>query len=82
MTNDKLDSLIAQHGARKVAIKLVNSKIMNSIGLTMSDLPDTSELCDVIDELEELFDSNYTVQDIKSILDTIDMQFIEDMIYG
>jgi hypothetical protein len=49
----------------------------------MNDLPDTSELCDVIDELDELLQSkDYTIEDIKNVLDNINMDFIEEMVFG
>jgi hypothetical protein len=49
----------------------------------MNDLPDTSDLCDIVDELDELLQSkDYTFENIKNILDSIDMEFIQDMVFG
>jgi hypothetical protein len=49
----------------------------------MNDLPDTSDLCDIVDELDELLQSkDYTLENIKNILDGIDIEFIQDMVFG
>jgi hypothetical protein len=49
----------------------------------MNDLPDTSDLCDIVDELDELLQSkDYTLENIKNILDGINMEFIQDMVFG
>ena len=49
----------------------------------MNDLPDTSDLCDIVDELDELLQSkDYTLESIKNILDGINMEFIQDMVFG
>ena len=79
----ELQSKIDEIGSREVSRKLVNSRIYRILGVDMMDLPDTSELCDVIDELEGLLDSkDYTIEDIGSVLNTIDFEFIENMVLG
>jgi len=83
MTKEQLDSLVNLHGSRVMSNRLINSRINKIVGLDMNDLPDTSELCDVIDELDELLQSkDYTIEDIKNVLDNINMDFIEDMVFG
>ena len=83
MNTDQLELLINLHGSREVSIRLINSRINKFCGLDMNDLPDTSELSDVIDELdEELESKSYTIESIKNILDTINMNFIEEMVFG
>ena len=83
MNTDQLQLMINLHGSREVSIKLINSRIYKILGMDMSDLPDTSELCDTIDELQELLETeNYKIEDIKSILDSIDIEFIEQMVLG
>ena len=52
MSTDQLELLINLHGSREVSVRLINSRINRFCGLDMSDLPDTSELCDTIDELQ------------------------------
>jgi hypothetical protein len=80
---EKLQNQVNEFGSREVSRKLVNSRIYRVIGLDMMDLPDTSELCDVVDELDELLNSkDYTIEDIRSVLDTIDFEFIENMVLG
>ena len=83
MTIEQLESLVNLHGSREMSNRLINSRINKIVGLDMNDLPDTSELCDVIDELDELLQSkNYSIQEIKNVLDNIDMEFIQDMVFG
>ena len=83
MTKEQLDSLVNLHGSREMSNRLINSRINKIIGLDMRDLPDTSELCDVIDELDELLQSkNYSIQEIKDVLDTINIDFIQEMVLG
>ena len=80
---EKLQNQVNEFGSREVSRKLVNSRIYRVIGLDMMDLPDTSEICDVVDELDELLNSkDYTIEDIRSVLDTIDFEFIENMVLG
>ena len=83
MTTEKLQLLINLHGSREVSNRLVNSRINRIVGLDMNDLPDTSDLCDIVDELDELLQSkDYTLESIKNILDGINMEFIQDMVFG
>ena len=83
MTTEKLELLINLHGSREVSNRLVNSRINRIVGLDMNDLPDTSDLCDIVDELDELLQSkDYTLESIKNILDGINMEFIQDMVFG
>ncbi len=83
MSTEQLELMINLHGSREISIRLINSRINKFVGLDMNDLPDTSELCDVIDELEELLDSKtYTIEEIKNVLDNINMDFIQDMVFG
>ena len=83
MTKEQLDLLVNLHGSREVSNRLVNSRINKIVGLDMNDLPDTSDLCDIVDELDELLQSkDYTLENVKNILDGIDMEFIQDMVFG
>ena len=83
MTKEQLDLLVNLHGSREVSNRLVNSRINRIVGLDMNDLPDTSDLCDIVDELDELLQSkDYTLENIKNILDGINMEFIQDMVFG
>ena len=79
----ELQNRVNEIGSREVSRKLVNSRIYRILGIDMMDLPDTSELCDVVDELEGLLDSkDYTIEDISSVLNSIDFEFIENMVLG
>ena len=67
-----------KYGARKTAIKLVSYTIYQKIGLSVDDLPDTSELCNMYDDLEELIEDGYeeNKEQVKDILSQIDDDFI------
>jgi molybdopterin converting factor small subunit len=83
MTKEQLNSLVNLHGSRVMSNRLINSKINQIVGLDMNDLPDTSELCDVIDELDELLQSkDYTIEDIRNVLNNINIEFIQEMVFG
>jgi hypothetical protein len=83
MTKEQLNSLVNLHGSRVISNRLTNSKINQIVGLDMNDLPDTSELCDVIDELDELLQSkDYTIEDIRNVLNSINIEFIQEMVFG
>jgi hypothetical protein len=83
MTKEQLNSLVSLHGSRVISNRLINSKINQIVGLDMNDLPDTSELCDVIDELDELLQSkDYTIEDIRNVLNNINIEFIQEMVFG
>jgi len=83
MTKEQLDSLVSLHGSRVMSNRLINSKINQIVGLDMNDLPDTSELCDVIDEIDELLQSkDYTIEDIRNVLNDINIEFIQEMVFG
>lgn len=84
MKEETLKQYIEKHGARKTAMKLVSDRIFIHSGLTVRDLPDTSELCSMYDEIEQLLD-DYTKDDLKSIvsiLDEIDYDFVNNLIYS
>ena len=83
MSTEQLQLLINLHGSREVSNRLVNSRINRIVGLDMNDLPDTSELCDIVDELDELLQSkDFSLQEIKNVLDNINMDFIQEMVFG
>lgn len=83
------------HGPRQTASQLVNKRVYQACGISMNDLPDRSELWDIVDELEEvLIDMLATMEhdhfsdlnedekrDISAILSQIDLDFIETLIY-
>jgi hypothetical protein len=69
---------IEKNGQRKTAIKLVSDRVYIHCGLTISELPDSLELCNLYDEIEPLlsdWDTNKKL--IFELLDEIDFDFIE-----
>ena len=74
---------IAEHGEEKTAYKLINNQVQRIFGLSLSDLPDTCELADIVEELsDQLRDNPTDKESIKAILHSIDINFIEQLIYG
>ena len=74
---------IAEHGEEKTAYKLIDNQVQRIFGLSLSDLPDTCELANIVEELsDQLRDNPTDKESIKSILHSIDIDFIQTLIYG
>ena len=74
---------IAEHGEEKTAYKLIDKQVSRIFGLSLSDLPDTCDLANVLEELaDQLRDNPTDKESIKAILHSIDIDFIESFIYG
>jgi hypothetical protein len=74
---------IAEHGEEKTAYKLIDKQVSRIFGLSLSDLPDTCDLANVLEELaDQLRDNPADKESIKAILHSIDIDFIEQLIYG
>lgn len=83
MAKKTIEMTIAEIGARATAQKLVNLRVHMLTGIHVSDLPDTSELCDYVDILEdELKCENIDREAVKRILSDIDEATIQDWIYS
>jgi hypothetical protein len=67
---------------RKKAIAILNAHIERLTGLSLNDLPDTYEVADVIDELEEALNDDPKNPRINIILFMVNMDFIQGLIYG
>jgi hypothetical protein len=76
----KLQEFLNENGARKTAEKLVDNRIIRITGLSMHDLPDTTELWDIVDKIEEeLSEEDYNPNKIKESLQDITLEFIEEI---
>jgi len=74
---------IAKHGEEKTAYKLIDNQVQRIFGLGLSDLPDTCDLANVLEELaDQLRDNPADKESIKSILMQVDIEFIENIILG
>lgn len=74
---------IAEHGEEKTAYKLIDNQVQRIFGLSLSDLPDTCDLANVLEELSDQLRDNPADKDsIKEILHSIDIDFIQTLIYG
>lgn len=80
---DTIYGAIEKHGTRKVAEFFVDKHIQINFGMCKSDLPDTAELCEIVDELEEhLKDDPISRNTINEILSKIDFDFIQDLVFS
>ena len=76
----KFQEFLAINGAKATAEKLVNMRVQYVTGLSMSDLPDRTELWDIVEEIEtELMEENFSIDKIKDILKAITHEFIEEI---
>jgi len=76
----KLQEFLAINGTKVTAEKLVNMRIQYVTGLSMSDLPDRTELWDIVEDIEEeLNEEDFSMQRIKESLQDITPEFIEEI---
>ena len=76
----KLQEFLAINGTKVTAEKLVNMRIRYVTGLSMSDLPDRTELWDIVEDIEEeLNEEDFSMQRIKESLQDITPEFIEEI---
>jgi hypothetical protein len=74
---------IAKHGEEKTALKLIDNRVESIFGLSIFDLPDTPELACLVWEIADiLHDNPNDKESIKYILNQIDIEFIERIVYG
>jgi hypothetical protein len=78
----KVQEFLTINGARATAEKLVNMRIQFVMGLNMADLPDSTQLWDIVEEIEaELNEDNEGVDmgRIREALQDITPEFIEEI---
>jgi len=78
----KLQEFLAINGAKATAEKLVNMRVQQVTGLCMSDLPDSNELWDIVEQIEEELNEDkegVSYARIKETLQEITPEFIEEI---
>ena len=78
----KLQEFLAINGAKATAEKLVNMRVQQVTGLSMSDLPDSNELWDIVELIEEELNEDkegVSYARIKETLQEITPEFIEEL---
>ena len=78
----KLQEFLAINGAKATAEKLVNMRVQYVTGLSMSDLPDRTELWDIVEQIEEELNEDkegVSYARIKETLQEITPEFIEEI---
>lgn len=75
---------VTKNGTRKTARMIVDQRVKNLCGgLGIDDLPDTNELCSIVDCVEEALEQTpFDKPAIKSALEEIDEQFIEQLLFS
>lgn len=67
--------------ARKTAFAVANQRVMMLSGIGLTDLADTSDVADLLDGLEDAISSNDS-ESLRSAMQTIDIEFIQSLIYN
>jgi hypothetical protein len=78
----KLQEFLAINGVKATAEKLVNMRVQQVTGLCMSDLPDSNELWDIVEQIEEELNEDkegVSYARIKETLQEITPEFIEEL---
>lgn len=78
----KFQEFLAINGAKATAEKLVNMRVQYVTGLSMSDLPDRTELWDIVELIEEELNEDkegVSYARIKETLQEITPEFIEEI---
>jgi hypothetical protein len=78
----KLQEFLAINGAKATAEKLVNMRVQYVTGLSMSDLPDRTELWDIVELIEEELNEDkegVSYARIREALQDITPEFIEEI---
>jgi len=77
----KVQEFLKLNGERKTAEKLVNMRVQFVMGLSMEDLPDSTQLWDIVESIEEELkegeDTDYNK--VKDLLKEITFEFIEEI---
>jgi hypothetical protein len=84
-----LSGMIKQMGTRKVSISLIDQQIsrVSLNNLSVSELPETPEMCEMIDNVEQVLLENDEYgenvwNEINSIVDEIDVEYLQNMIFS
>ncbi len=75
----KLKEFLDVNGSRANAEKLVNLRLLNVVSLEISDLPDRTELWDIVEEIEEILNTKIDIDQIKNTLKVITIEYIEEL---
>ena len=76
----KLQEFLNANGSRKTAEKLMEVRIFQITGLSIEDLPDRTEIWDIVDEIESLLEEqDFDLKTIKSLLSEVTFEFIEEI---
>lgn len=67
--------------ARKTAFAVANQRVMMLSGIGLTDLADTFDVADLLDGLEDAISSNDS-ESLRSAMQTIDIEFIQSLIYN
>ncbi len=72
-----LQEFAKKYSPRKAARALLNKRVYALCGMTLNDLPDTVEVCNLIDELEQCVAMN-DIGNIKELIEQVNMEWLEE----
>jgi hypothetical protein len=78
----KVQEFLKLNGTRKTAEKLVNMRVQFVMGFSMADLPDSIQLWDIVESIEEELKEDgeeFSFNKIKETLNEITFEFIEEI---
>jgi hypothetical protein len=78
----KVQEFLKLNGTRKTAEKLVNMRVQFVMGFSMEDLPDSIQLWDIVESIEEELKEDgeeFSFNKIKETLNEITFEFIEEI---
>lgn len=80
-TRKIIDSWMEKFGARETAVKIINNFLLRTVGMTASDLPDTSTFSNGLDVMEDDLNEGDYKEALKTATETA-MEMLEDEGFG
>ena len=81
----KIEEYLFKHGARETATKLVDMRLRNQLlnGLGIDDLPDSTQIFDIVDEVEEAISQEPINRPaLVEALKQVNLELVEEILYS
>ena len=77
----KLREFLKLNGARKTAEKLMNMRIQFVMGLNMADLPDSNQLWEIVEAIQQELEEgeDFDMNKVREYLNEVTFEFIEEI---
>lgn len=83
---EKLQELKEKKGTRFVSRIIINQRLISLSGIGINEFPDTAELCNICDELDEILEEEITQETVQRatgyVIESIDEEFLQELIYS